>query len=531
MAQGDVLMAARETDATDAVVELSAAILLTNYVRVFRRIVFLAAMLCLLWSLGRQRIGFALAAAVFGGLYIGLRRYYRPVLLAFTCIMIPTVASAAGWLLWRSIKVLYHGIGFWHIVPVSAVVLLAYISHRVLRSDINMDDGPHHKPGDTLYADPTFSEVWLSGGWRSVLLLGTPWAIWTFTASREQAGACVLLGASLFAAALIPWALIPCAHAVWAGLPVRIIRAVNASLPKRVNRSYTLFVLRESLKRPIAAALLLIVTLTLGVIVIALLTVWRTSFSGLAILLTLTLWLFFWRYMTRRILSKAVTTVKPASERFTLYLRSFIDDDFRVLRDGLRYRVWLTDQIFNAMRYVRFEEVLAGTLWPFGRLVTLSRPGSKLPDIGALRVKAESADWQWTIMQFVDSAVQVVMAVGFTSGLRWELSQFDPERLSKLILAFVPEHPERAVTTWHQFTLDGPRLSSCGEEVIGRALAARFLRDGSPVFFTARKRSLAGYRLAMLSCFIAIESLEPFIERRARAEPPRFARASAAPGE
>jgi hypothetical protein len=505
-------------DVKDAAVDLSTAVLLFRYFRFWRRIVLIAALFAGFWALTGRSLASAGAAIGFGGLYVAFRRYYRPALLAFSWAMIPACAAIAAWALWKSVALLQRSLNVWLAIPLSVIASFLYISHRVLQQSIESDDMPYRKPSDPFYIAPSFSAMWLSGGWRTGLALATPWYIWNsfIGATPDQVNGCLLFGIFLFAVALDPWVLIPSARAVWTVTPVELLRAITRSQPKAVNHSYTLFLLREGLKQPIAAAGVLILAIVLMAVALAsVLFLWRIL-GILPILAALTAWAFCSRLATRYVLGKAASTIQLASEPFTLYLRSFIDDDFRVLRDGLLYRVWLVDQLFNALRYTRFEEVLTGTVWPYGRLVTLSRPGSKLPDIGALRVRADPEHWQQTIMQFVDSANRVVMAVGFSSGLRWELAQFDTARLAKLTLAFVPEHPEETLATWRQFTLEAPRLSLCREEVITKALAARFRDDGSLVFVTARKRSLVAYQLAILSCFVPAGALEPFIELKAR---------------
>jgi hypothetical protein len=166
------------------------------------------------------------------------------------------------------------------------------------------------------------------------------------------------------------------------------------------------------------------------------------------------------------------------------------------------------------LRFVRFEETLAETVWPYGRLVSLRRPSDDLPEVGALRVEPAADSWQKTISQFVASASRVVMVVGFTEGLRWELAQVGETGLEKLILAFLPEHPDDAVGTWRQFVPAFAPLAQCSEETVRQALTLRFQPDQSPVFFTAATRSLEAYRLALLSCLVPLDVLRPFFQQQ-----------------
>lgn len=82
----------------------------------------------------------------------------------------------------------------------------------------------------------------------------------------------------------------------------------------------------------------------------------------------------------------------PAGETFTLYLRSFADDYTEVLRDGLVYRVWIVEPWMRVFRFVRFEDIVASTAWPFGRMVALGRPATGEPIRALLSGRPEATE-------------------------------------------------------------------------------------------------------------------------------------------
>jgi hypothetical protein len=196
---------------------------------------------------------------------------------------------------------------------------------------------------------------------------------------------------------------------------------------------------------------------------------------------------------------------KPSA---TLYLRSFFDDQIQVLKDGLRYRVWLTDPLVSALRFVRFEEIVADAVWPFGPLTGLSRPGEKLPELGAVRVVAEGGDWQASIERLMNESEHIIIMVGLTTGLKWEFQQAEiRSQLPRVVLVVPPENREAIIRTWRNFVSGSTALSSCPEDLPTHALAVRFGAGGAPVFFTADRRSAAAYRLALYSCWLPMDVL------------------------
>jgi hypothetical protein len=165
-----------------------------------------------------------------------------------------------------------------------------------------------------------------------------------------------------------------------------------------------------------------------------------------------------------------------------LYLRSFADDYTDVLRDGLVYRVWVVDVSMSIFRFVRFEEIVASTAWPFGRMVALGRPaaaeatralgagaGQSLLG-GAERITA-GEQWQSEVRKLAHRAGSILMTVGFTGGVKWGLEQFaGSDDVRKLMLLMPPGDEQSLLRTWHEFTANFPGLQQCPDapsEVVG----------------------------------------------------------------
>jgi hypothetical protein len=105
-----------------------------------------------------------------------------------------------------------------------------------------------------------------------------------------------------------------------------------------------------------------------------------------------------------------------------LFLRSFDDDDIHDLT-GRTGRIGLH----------RGEENLCRALRRLGPVVAIGRPGERLPEVGAARLYVSDRTWQVAVRCFLEQAQVVVIMVGRSSGVRWEiqtaLNIFRPEGL------------------------------------------------------------------------------------------------------
>lgn len=279
--------------------------------------------------------------------------------------------------------------------------------------------------------------------------------------------------------------------------------AITRNRPRKGRRSYGFFVVRNIIRTPRSlgwvgvAALLLFGTVTVlsllqnGTIIMLGSSV---AFGGVV---------FCWRRANQYALMTAVKSSHLDSESFTLFLRSFIDEDVEV--PGNTLSMTLLSLLFLSHRNaksMRLEELIARVVWPFGKLVALGRPGEELPQIGALRLKVSpSDDWQATVERLIARATHVLIATGISTGVKWEFGAFDrPENRLKLSLIIPPEdHPE---ASWKIFAGKHPELLTYSDDELARALAMRFDQRGSPILLLSRQKSAHAYRLALSSCLL-----------------------------
>ena len=94
-----------------------------------------------------------------------------------------------------------------------------------------------------------------------------------------------------------------------------------------------------------------------------------------------------------------------------------------------------------------FERVIQDHLSPFGPLVAIGRPEEPLSPLGAGRDYVPDSDWQDEVQQRIQAAAIVVLIIGTSQGLAWELARLrDLGQLHKLILLFPPS--DDVVNRW-----------------------------------------------------------------------------------
>jgi len=103
-----------------------------------------------------------------------------------------------------------------------------------------------------------------------------------------------------------------------------------------------------------------------------------------------------------------------------LYLRSFRDDGVSLLAEqggALRRR------LMGALRLPAPEERMARILSRVGPLVAIGKPGEPLPELGAARLYVAHDQWQQKVTELMRRAALVVVRVGSSPGVLWEIEQ------------------------------------------------------------------------------------------------------------
>lgn len=141
----------------------------------------------------------------------------------------------------------------------------------------------------------------------------------------------------------------------------------------------------------------------------------------------------------------------PAVERLqedprspVLFLRSFEDDD---LVDPTPRMVPMGD-LFPR----RYEESLSGPLKRVGPMISIGRPGNRLAMLGGARLFVPDHAWQGAVEHLRTHAAAVVLMVGRTGGLWWELTSSIAAVPRERLLFFFPyvEESKRRKSIWQR---------------------------------------------------------------------------------
>ncbi|HWH77245.1 MAG TPA: TM2 domain-containing protein, partial [Candidatus Binatus sp.] len=104
-----------------------------------------------------------------------------------------------------------------------------------------------------------------------------------------------------------------------------------------------------------------------------------------------------------------------------VYVRSFRDDQRLVIVNS-RIRRWFA-ALFEYMVAISPEQELAMIMNRIGPLVAIGKPGEPLPELGAARFYVGDDQWQDKIIELMKQAKLVVVRVGGTANLQWEIDR------------------------------------------------------------------------------------------------------------
>ncbi|MEV6644234.1 hypothetical protein [Amycolatopsis sp. NPDC051371] len=184
------------------------------------------------------------------------------------------------------------------------------------------------------------------------------------------------------------------------------------------------------------------------------------------------------RAASRRVQARDLeTTLRNDPRPQVLYLRSFRDDRHAI---PIHLSVYESlGQLFDWSRKSRFEEVLVRRLWRHGPVLAVGRPGEKRAKLGAARLYYPEDAWQEPVRNLVASSALVVVTMGKTPSLGWELRTLrDLGALRKTIVVIPPTRDSLARASVLAELLDLHKPWT-GYDGIRHPIAFRFDEDGS----------------------------------------------------
>jgi hypothetical protein len=183
-----------------------------------------------------------------------------------------------------------------------------------------------------------------------------------------------------------------------------------------------------------------------------------------------------------------------------VFLRSFADDE------KVRY-----DKADSALFDFSLESRLAAHFTSVGPFIAVGAPGDKVPHLGAARASLSDDQWQGTVVDWMGRASLIVVMVGTTHWIAWELKKIvDLSLAEKLIVVF----PQTKTPIWKR-DVSSQRLEVVRQAFSGtpweaglvgvrdevrpkRARSIIFRPNGRVLCVTSRPRNRESYHLAAL---------------------------------
>lgn len=161
----------------------------------------------------------------------------------------------------------------------------------------------------------------------------------------------------------------------------------------------------------------------------------------------------------------ALTVLAGDARDPVVYLRSFREDDVLDLssRTG-RVSAWSA------------EQSLCAALRKAGPVIAIGRPGERLPELGAARLYVDNSNWQKAVCYFFQEAAGVLIVVGASQGVWWEIDTALERVERRKLLFFFPfvEDEKTRRSIWHALTPRYRFLTSRVYAALARDREARY---------------------------------------------------------
>lgn len=127
-----------------------------------------------------------------------------------------------------------------------------------------------------------------------------------------------------------------------------------------------------------------------------------------------------WRRSQRHAAPSAAEVLGADPRPPVLYLRSFRDDGTLWLdQEQGRLAQWWS----KLLAFRTTEEQCVAALQAVGPVVAIGKPGEPIPELGAARLYVGHDAWQAEVRQLMDRAALVVVRIGSSPGVLWEIEQ------------------------------------------------------------------------------------------------------------
>jgi hypothetical protein len=200
-----------------------------------------------------------------------------------------------------------------------------------------------------------------------------------------------------------------------------------------------------------------------------------------------------------RHLYKAASEARMTDPRApVLILRAFRDDGIR--SSGRDFgKLWRRPATW--FRAPSFEELLADEFRNVGPPIIVGAPGERLPRLGASRAYFADKEWREAVGRLIEEAAIVIILIGDTENLFWELRTAVGRRSWDSVILVVP-----SITKKKKLDARLQAFVSGNSELLGPEIASRLLdqgtltcafQEGHWILIQSRKRTTWHYELAI----------------------------------
>ncbi|MDB4988743.1 MAG: transferase [Myxococcaceae bacterium] len=179
-------------------------------------------------------------------------------------------------------------------------------------------------------------------------------------------------------------------------------------------------------------------------------------------------------YVGRQLCAETAEEILKADKRpYILFLRSFRDDRNNALSLGAL--IGITTAFGQGQAFQRREEMLQTIFAKVGPLIAIGKPGERFPSLGAARKYLTRDDWQEEVLELARGALLVIIALGPSAGVWWEVDAILDLRPARPILFGLPRYysPKRRRECYQQLRarlatlgIDGPPKMKWNEDFL-----------------------------------------------------------------
>lgn len=146
-----------------------------------------------------------------------------------------------------------------------------------------------------------------------------------------------------------------------------------------------------------------------------------------------------------------------------VYLRPFDADDIDPDPPN-QYEYLYGEGTFEEAFGASEEEQLAVCMNELGPFVAIGKPYDLLPKLGAARIRVSDQQWKAKVTEWVSRAQLIVLRIGFTKGVEWEVAHIVEHAPPEKLVLLLPFTPATGYETFRermreQFNRDLPEIS------------------------------------------------------------------------